>query len=224
MAALPYALITVTELKTYLGITSASFDALLQDIINATTTQIERYLGNRRIIAEDNGGIPVQAVDITELYDGGARKDGKRNLLLRRRPIIQVTTVSYETGTDFANPEYIDFSSATDFKLDKEAGIIHFVGILVPGIQNIRVIYAGGFSDDIVVPTGVQAVPDDLKLACKMLSGKFFNKRKAQGIRNESVGGGSLTWEGSVRGGSQDRSITDPEVRGLLDPYRSFNV
>jgi len=71
----PYQLVSLTDLKTYLGISDATYDTILQDCINRASTMIETYLG-RNIVSRT----------YTEWRDS----TGQRSLVVRNFPIQSV--------------------------------------------------------------------------------------------------------------------------------------
>lgn len=74
-------LTTVPNVKTYMGITAATWDALLLELVSASTDLIQSYC-NRRFASQNYTG---------EIYDG---PDSSR-LLLRQFPVTAVGRVTY---------------------------------------------------------------------------------------------------------------------------------
>lgn len=202
--ALTYALITVTEAKTYLGLSGSTYDTVLDALVDGVTVWVENYLGGRRLSN-------AAAADITEYHDGPpvtsmARRDDKKRIYPRRYPLVSVTSIAYRSSSDYQNPTFTNFSAQYEYILESDKGSIYFPGGLPPGVQNIKLIYQGGYA--------TASMPEDVKLAVKMMVAKAFGKRKVQGITAESVGGGSLTWS----------EETSPEVLSILNSYRAYHV
>lgn len=195
MALNAWALTTVAEVKTYLTIAVSTYDTLLEDLIDSCSDWIEAMAGGRRF--KDIG------TDVTQYYDGGERNRERKRIFLKNFPINAFTSVAYSSGP-YDALVWTSFSAASDFIRADLRGELYFPGGLPAGVQNIRVVYKGGYT----------TIPDDLNLACKKLVAKEFNKRKAQGFTNESVGGGSIGWNEKV----------DPSVRDILNRYRDFQV
>jgi len=191
MALAAYCFVTVSEMKTYLDETSSTWDTVLENLIDGCTLWLEKYCGGRRFFAG--------ASDITEYYDG--KDSGK--IFLRNWPIISITSVSWASG-DFDNPTWSAFVAASEYKSDTRKGVLTF-WTLPEGIQNIRIIYKGGYAS-------AATVPFDLHLAVKKMVSKEFNRRKSQGALSESVSGSSIGWNESV----------DPSLMEILDQYRRF--
>jgi len=165
---------TNTQVKTYLGISAATYDAFLEALIDEATVWIENEIGGRRIKAD--------ASDVTEYHDGGA---DKCKVFAKIYPITSITSISYKTGSN-SSPVWTAYS-VDDYDVDLTTGVLTFSS-LPAGIQNIKLIYKAGFS----------SVPKDLELACIKLVAKEFDKRKSQGVLSESVGGGSVSWNENV--------------------------
>lgn len=197
MALETYALTTVALVKTYLGISSTTYDDLIEDLIDACTDWFERECGNRRFF--DDGSTAV-----TEYHDGGDMGRNKSRIFTKRYPINSVTSISYNSSGNYSSPTWTAFSASTEYIRKDESGEIYFPGSLPAGFQNLRVIYRGGFT----------TIPNDLALMCRKMVAKEFSKRKAQGITNESIGGGSIAWNEDL----------DPSVQRLINYYRSYHV
>lgn len=189
MALASYTFVTVDDVKSYLDETSSTWNTVIESLINQFTQYAMNYCGGRSFI--------VTAEDVVEYFDGA----GQQNLWLKHWPIVSVSDIAYASG-DFNARTWTLYSAATDFIVDSTLGIIRHIG-LPSGYQNIRVRYKGGYAN-------AAAVPNDLKLAVIKGVADEFNKRKSQGISNESVGGGSISWK------------AQEALNPLLDNYRRF--
>lgn len=194
MAAHARALTSVADIKTYRGISVSTYDTLLEALLNGCVIWMERWIG-RRLYNDDSA--------ITEYHDGGLYGDDKQSLFLRNWPVASVTSVSYSLEDDLSNPTWQDYSSATDYKTILTRGEVFFPGGPVPsGQQNIKVVYKAGYA--------VAEIPD-LVTVQKQLVARAFDKRKAQGKANESVGGGSVQWE----------DFMDEQARDIMSTYKT---
>lgn len=189
-----YDLTTSSDVKSYLDITASTWDTLLANLVTNCSVWIENYCGGKRF---KNSG-----VDVTEYHDGDPNLEGKKIIFVRNTPIISVTSVSYASGS-LSSPTWTAFDAASYYVRNDRGGQLIFDS-LPQGNQNIRVIYQGGYS----------TIPEDLALACIQLIARVFNKRKSEGVLNESVGGASVSW---------DRELT-PELRKTINRYRSHAV
>ena len=191
MALQPYSFVTVADMKSMLDISETTWDSILEDLIDQCTKWCENYCGGRRFLQSGS--------DVTEYYDG---KDSCK-IFLKNYPIISITSVSYRSGF-YDNPDWIAFNPSYEYLRDDVKGILHMAA-MPRGIQNIKVVYKGGYSS-------AANVPDDLHLAVRKMVAKEFNRRKSQGILQESLGGSSVTWNENL----------DPFVSSLLDNYKNF--
>lgn len=189
-----YDLTTAASVKTYLDISASTWDSLLATLVTSCSVWIENYCGGRRF---KNSG-----TDVTEILDGDPEFFGSKVLFLKNYPIISVTSISYATGT-LGSPNWNVYDSANYYVKNAGTGEVWFDS-LPSGRQNIRVIYQGGYD----------SVPEDLSLACTQLVARIFNKRKSEGVSNESVGGASVMW---------DRELS-VEMRKTLNRYRNYAV
>lgn len=191
MPVVAYALTSLTAVKAYLGISVSTYDAILESLIDECTVWIENELGGRRIFNDEE--------DVTEYHDGDDGT-GKNKIFPKRWPIVSITSLSYNSGTP-GTPVWTAYT-ADDYELDKEAGIIYMGSALPRGIQCLKLVYEAGFAD----------IPLDLSIACKKMVAKEFDKRKSQGVTQEGVGGGNVTWNENV----------DPSVSQVFKKYRRF--
>lgn len=201
MALHARALTTVADFKAYHGISVTTYDTMLEAFINGVSLWIEKYCGRQFF---DDG-----ATNINEYFDGGDRHENEdiRRLFLKNFPVNSLVSVDLMTGTDNANPTWTPYSAVYDYVNKSERGEIAFNSSLPSGDRNIRVVYQGGYTDL------VASVPD-VVLAANKLVAKEFDKRKAQGVQNEAIGGGSISWERNM----------DTYLRALLDPYKNLHL
>lgn len=195
MAAHARALTTVADIKTYRGISVSSYDTLLETLLNACTIWMEKLVGRQLLY--------VSSETITEYHDGGLYGDQKQSLFLKNWPVVSVTSVSYSLEDDLSNPTYQAYSSSTDYKTITARGEVFFPGASLPSGQgNLKVLYKAGYA--------IADIPD-LVMVQKQLVARAFDKRKAQGKANESVGGGSTQWE----------DFLDVQAREILYSYKT---
>ncbi len=168
-------LTSLANLKESLGITDASKDTYLNNLIARATQTIERHVGRELVSAT-----------YTEYHDGG-----NRSLLLRRGPIQSVTSVNLVTY-DTAGAETLDAQTAGSYfaygkndenwrlrgRLEWNTGRWSF------GQRLWKVIYVAGFS----------TVPFDLEQACIEVATWFYNQRKDIGNEGRAVGAESISF------------------------------
>lgn len=195
MALVAYALCTVNDVKQHLFNSTAgtTYDTLIEDFINSCTDWIEAECGRRF----KNLGFVIS----NEAHSGG---DGGGNIFTKNYPIVSVTSFQVNGGTQ-ANPAWESLNE-DDFSIDSDSGIIYVSGGLSKGNLNYRITYEAGYG----------TVPYDLKLACIKMVSKEFDKRRSQGVLNESSGGASTQWHEAWQGdNTQDFYL-------IIRKYRRF--
>lgn len=93
---------------------------------------------------------------------------------------------------------------ASKFVVYAEEGLVKLQDV-VEGDLNYRVTYKSGYKDE---------VPNDLKLIILKITGKLWNKRKSDGVKDEKLGDAEVAWE---------NFLTD-DVVAVLHKYRKFNI
>lgn len=186
-------LTTTANVKTLLDISVSTYDTLLATLITAATDYIDRYLD--RTLYDDAA--------TTEYFNGESQK----YLQLKRWPINSLTGVYYRSG-DLDNPTWTAYSGKTDYINSAATGELFFMFDLPRGFQNIKVTFRGGYT------TPSTGAPESLRLACEKLVARLFNKRKAEGILNENIGGASIDWQDTV----------DNHTKLLLDGHKRISL
>lgn len=145
------ALTTLARVKELLGIKAddGQHDALLAETIERVSKELSTTCG--RVFEFESA--------LTEFYDG----DGKtRTLLLRRAPIVTITTIHDDINRTYGTATLIQ---ATDYVIDKDAGLVTLDGFaFATGLQNIRVIYDAGY----------KVIPQDLEEAGLVICAETF--------------------------------------------------
>lgn len=171
-------LITRENLKTYLGITSASEDDFL-DLVVAGVDQLFESLSNRRLESET---YTDQVVDGT----------GTPRLYLPNHPVTAVSEVRVSDAPIAGVNNSSEFDSTTiwtlhdEFEIDSLAEDEDNRGLLLAvygnwprGIKNIQVTYTAGYT----------TIPADIKLAAYQIAARIRNGRTRGGeIRSERMG------------------------------------
>lgn len=168
MALLSYALTTVANVKTRLGISVSTYDTVLETLVNNATDWIESQLGGRRV---------KQTTYTQETYDGGGC-----DIFLRQYPGADLTACEYNAG-DYATAVWTAFQTS-QYTLVTDGGYVHFTAPTPKGVRNLRFTYKGGYA----------TIPSDLQVLCEELAGREFNRRKADGMLSEAVDGQAISW------------------------------
>lgn len=139
---------------------SPATDQVLSALIAAMSAYVPQVL-NRNVLADN----------YLETYDG----NGKTQLLLRQRPVIQVSSVAWlgQTVTAQASPAGSTNGIWTDGRC------ANLIGYCFPRGEIIRVIYSAGFI----------AVPADISLAVAELVAEAYARRTHVGESSRSANG-----------------------------------
>lgn len=163
-------IITLAEAKTQLNITSNTNDAELAPFITAASTMWVNRVG------PVNSGSGVGTYD--EWFDGGSDR-----IVVRHSPVLAVTAVEESWGAILYTLVEQTLQSGGNlgpfgYSIDKTIGTItrRSVGIattFASGVRNIHVSYTAGFA----------AVPEDIKLAVKLLVQHMWETQRGGGKR-----------------------------------------
>ncbi len=192
------ALFTLTELKTFLGISGTTEDAQLTPMVAAVNAWVLKYL--------DRG---IEKTTYTgELYDG----TGTASLILRNYPVSAVTKVLIE-NEELKAVDYDDrVESGTDgyWIKDADTGILFRSSCWPRGRGLIKVSYTAGYDE----------IPDDLKYCCYRIASYLRNVQKKPGLVAESLGSYSYSLAGPQSGLD---IIQASGVGEILDHYKRFD-
>lgn len=176
-------LTTLSSVKSYLGITSITNDALINSLIASVSAFIVSYAGRQ-----------LEAATYTEILSGG-----KKNLFLRNYPVNSVTSVRENIGTQ-GTPS-MSTVSVDDYTIFYEAGFLEHRSYFSRGSRNIEVVYNAGYS----------VIPKDLDFVAVQLVGKAFASRKSQGKKMEMLGSARIEWANELT--EEQKSILDNYVK-----------
>lgn len=157
------ALITKTDIKPFLKIDTADYDALLETI----ASQASKFIDTRLNRALDS-------TSYYEIYSG----NGETNLILDNYPIISITRISQDISiTDRTYGDVIDLNNIA---VDNESGVLEYVDtVWVKSARSIYIEYTAGYT----------TYPDDLQMVAINLATKKFNdvEEKRQGITTKNI-------------------------------------
>lgn len=161
-------MITLAELKTYLGISWTDQDDLLQIFVDSANDWVKSYLGKN-----------IKADDYVDIKNG----DWQRYILLDNYPVNSITSFEYNGWTlDVADWVELDKSR---YELDPDVGKIFLTFYKHRWFQNYRISYNAWYT----------SIPSDLKLATLKIASRYFNNINSDGIQREKVAGDSITFE-----------------------------
>ncbi len=144
--------VTLAEMRAFLNITESGDtgqDAIIENLLDDLTVAIEDYLG-----------VAIVNKAYTDVYDG----DGSETLLVKRYPIVTVTSLTVDSTVQ----------DATDYHLYIEQGRIVADGFCFTGdYRNVTLVYTAGFG------AARTNVPRSIKLALKLWVSMVFKKHVA---------------------------------------------
>jgi len=206
MELVSYALVNLDNTKTFLGISDNSKDELLKLLINVSTDYIESQTGRRF----------AEKVNTNELYDG----TGTEQLNLKSFPVLTFTKLEYNSSNN--NTSNWQEINATDYWVDNDTGIITKLGRFTDFDDGLHtkeelsetIFYKGKSKYRATYTSGYNVVPYDIQFACMQIVGLMMNSRTGSGIKSESLGDHSITYQdvseitGSNNGGIIEDIIT----------------
>ncbi len=203
-----WALVTLSEVKEALDISTSEHDAKLNGYINRASGMIETYCKRRF----------ASTAYTSEEYAG----TGTNRLQLQNFPISTLTSVERLSNSDFSNQSW-ESLNARDFTIINEGGSNHgsiyfvtgvFNSALVPGVDNYRVSYTAGYS--------ATDMPYDLREACiEIVSYLFNSRRKDPLLKGETLQKYSYTRD-SI--GGMGGIIKALGLEAILDSYRTPTI
>ena len=208
-------LVSLSDYKTIANISGTADDARLTIILSAASTFFRRWCGRN----EDTG---FNTATWTEFYDG----TGEESIQLREWPITSITSAQL---VDDAGA--LTTLASTDYRVNLKTGVLSMLGTTLgrkwveagvngipttnfepspqwpEGIQNVKVIYVGGYS----------TIPSDIQLVvCQMVDTSLAQAGGNRGMQSESIGQYSYS-----RAKWQD--VLDANAL-MIAPYRTGGV
>jgi uncharacterized phiE125 gp8 family phage protein len=144
------ALTLLPDVKAFLKIAITTDDDLLQGLINACSTAIERYC-RRKFKSQTY---------TNEFYDG----TGYKTLNLKNYPVSNVSSVSID-GVVLSSSNYV---------CKTDTGVLARKGPSLPGLRVNSNWPEGDWNIQVTYTAGYTTIPDDLELACKMFVASIY--------------------------------------------------
>jgi len=198
------ALTTREKVKSHLGITGATDDVLINQLIDEVSAGVELYCGRT-----------FESATYTEYLDG----TGTAEIYLEQRPVTAITTVHVDSGgmAGHASDAFDDESEwdiGVDFfprrldETERNRGLLRsFRQPWHEGYANIKVVYVAGYS----------VIPEDLELAVHSMIAKLRQERKAGApLQSETLGKYSYTILSNSKAAAQDVTT----AANILNRYR----
>ena len=161
----------LADIKTMLGISDTSQDALLTIVKDSVEAYVKTYCGRDFLVTS-----------YTEYYDG----DDCNVLRTYQRPIVSITSVSSDPARLF---EAASLIPADDIIGDSKSLRLGFIELLtyrfLAGLKSTKVVYSAGYS----------TIPTDLSMAVKLIVCKQFKviSKKMFAEQVQSVGDMTIT-------------------------------
>lgn len=190
------ALTTVADVKELLGITTGAQDNLITRNINMATKMILNYCGVSSF----------RSTAYTEYYDAL----GGDHLVLRNKPIITLTSLSYRN--QWGNNDSWTALDAELYYTDLSAGLIQTLTPLVGSYDSWKVVYTAGYA----------TIPEDLAEACARLAANLTQGGVAgQNIKSKREGQRQVEYFDS---GTNRSLIESLGLDDILEPYADVAV
>lgn len=184
MQLLSYALVQLNDAKSFLSY-SGSDDTLIF-LINATTEYIEKSC-NRRF---------AETTYQDEQHDG----NNSEELVVKNIPITAITELQVNNSGDSSNDwETID---SDEYWVDRTSGIITKTSVFRRGTMNYQITYTAGFT----------TIPYDVQFLAMSLIKEFLTVKSSGGIKQESLGDHSITFESILQ--------SNKALKDILNSYR----
>lgn len=203
------AIVTLSDYKTWAGISTSTDDTRLQVLIDSAHAAARRYCGRDL----SNG---FEAATRTQDYTVNAYE-----LQLEEFPLTSITSIT-PIGLDNTLGNVLD---STEYYVDLDTGIVrmngsenrrifidtyHNTGVVSnwdwrPNFQRVRVVYVTG------------APPADIKTALfRMVDGLYASIRKDMGLASQSLGSWSVSYASPDVAAKAQASILDPFGSGKI--------
>ncbi len=160
MSVSAYALCTLAQLKSYLGITSTDYDSQLEDLVDAASAQAEAFTG-RKLAARD--------------YPWELDGNGQAALFVPEWPLNSITTLEINGAEIPARTSY----DGAGYVIEADQGLIR--------LSNY-VFYLGMKNVEIAANAGYATVPEDLRQAVIELAAWKAKQSSMQGIGQDWLG------------------------------------
>ena len=152
-----YSMLSLGELKDYLGVAGDAKNGALEDIANRVSDELEQFLGRQ---------IVTRAPGLTEYHTMRAEGGEVHTADLRTLewPIIAITSVHEDTATPRTYGAGAALTVDVGYELVPAAGIIRRIeGLGTPrnwatGHRAIKVVYTAGYASTETVPARIKGV------------------------------------------------------------------
>lgn len=207
---------TLANVKNRLGITAATDDTLLNNLMESASRVIEKHVGGRTFPASP-------AANITEYFPGNSR------VIVVKRPPISSGTPSIKIDAQYAwGTDITALTENTDYRVDTAAGIIYslcgdWIKPTAPMLASLgeNLDYLSYVDAVRVVYTGDGVADEAVKEALALLVLKFYSDVK--GDVDQQWRAHAFDSRSSIQTQRRPKRFEEtlpPMVKYLLMPYR----
>lgn len=209
LAGAAMSLITLNNLKTFLGITTASEDATLGPVVAAVDAAVKKYLGRT-----------LERAARVDYFCG----NGRPRLYLRESPLAELGYVRVDQGGYYGQGVGSPFGTETQLTLGSDfvyesvlqdetnRGCLIHLGAGWPcGVGNIKVSYTAGYT----------TIPSDVVLACYSLATVLRAGREDGGVPMQSENLGDYSYQ-LLSGGAAGVKGTPYEVTSAISMLKAY--
>jgi hypothetical protein len=174
---------TNTTVKSLLGITASTDDTLLSLMCDWLTAFIQNYCDKKF----------VEQTVTNEIYSS---RDFKFSFYLLSSPIKSVTSFAKKQSDGSFKALVVD----QDYEIELSSGYIQ-MNQIDNGLADLKITYIT-----------LENIPKDIEMVATQLVARAYNKRKSEGVSQESVGEATIQW-GAL--------LTDAD-KAVLNGHRRF--
>ena len=170
MAVSEYGLVTLDEVKKFMGMISSTSDSddLIEDLISRISTLFESYM-NRNILSRE----------YTEDHDG----KGAMVLFPKQPKITSITSIHDDYDWEYTDDDLVD---SDNYKIIDESSIVFKNVSLNNYTANVRIIYTAGYT----------STPLDLAQACIGEVARMYKNKNQIDITAKTLSDGSVSFSG----------------------------
>lgn len=182
-------ILTLADVKQYLGIKDGVDVELLTSIVAAANSVVLSYLG------EDDLGVTTY----TERYNG----TGSASLVPDHGPITTVDTLSIDgrplKAVDLAQRPW------NGFDFDKDVVVLHGGEKFIKGLRNVQITYQAGYT----------SVPAQVKQAAVYIASQMYKRKDRIGVSSKSIGPETISYTTNDLDASAKMLLNDYRKRWL---------
>lgn len=182
-------LCTLAELKLHINFAGSTHDTLLTALIEEASGVINAETRRQ-----------IEIANITEFHDGEFRNE----IILHEFPVASEAT--------FTVTEDGEVISSDDFVVNYDEGVLRLLdgATFSEGEANVKVVYRAGFNVTGSPVAGETDLPLELRLACKVIAGKFFQLRETLGVSQKRFESGTISYKKAL----------DEDIKSILERHQ----